>query len=307
MRVFVTGGTGLVGTRLVRPLVERRDQAVVLTRSAARAANLFGPGVEIVQGDPMQIGPWMQTLASCDAVINLVGENVLARRWNADFKKLLTESRTLSTRHVVAALREQPITPTGQAKILVNASAIGYYGPHCDEELDENSPPANDFLGDLCAEWEREAFAALAFGVRVCTVRVGMVLDRDGGALARMLTPFRWGVGGRLGSGRQWMSWIHWEDLVNLFLLPLDNPRASGPFNGCAPGPVTNAEFTRVLGSLLHRPTWLPAPAWGLRLLLGEMADVIVTGQRVLPRAALQLGYSFRHPTLESALRNLLG
>lgn len=306
MRVFVTGGTGLVGTRLVRRLVERGDHAVVLSRSAARAKAKLGPAVEVVEGDPMTAGPWRDAVAGCDAVVNLVGESVYARRWNAEFKKLLTESRTVSTRNVVTALRDRPTTPDSRAKVLVNASAIGYYGPHGDEELDENSPPGNDFLANLSAEWEREAFAALAVGVRVCTVRVGIVLDKEGGALAKMLTPFRWGVGGRLGTGRQWMSWIHWEDLVHLFLLPLDDDRASGAINGTAPNPETNAEFTRALGTVLRRPTWLPAPAWGLRLLLGEFAGSILNGQRVLPREALRLGYHFRHPTLDGALRQIL-
>jgi uncharacterized protein (TIGR01777 family) len=306
MRVFITGGTGLVGLRLVHRLLDRKDQPVVLTRSASRARGKLPPEVEIVEGDPMQTGPWMATCAACDAVINLVGENVLARRWNAAFKKLLIESRTLPTRHVVAALRDHPTTAAGQPRVLVNASAIGYYGPRGDEELDENTPPAHDFFGSLCAEWEKEAMAALAFGIRVCTVRVGIVLDKTGGALAKMLTPFRWGVGGRLGSGRQWMSWIHHDDLVGLFLLPLDNPRLSGALNGTAPNPVTNSEFTRTLGKVLHRPTWLPAPAWGLRLLLGEMANALVTGQRVLPRASLAQGFTFRYPTLEPALRAAL-
>lgn len=301
MRVFITGGTGLVGTRLVARLLARQDEPVVLTRDAGKAQKKLGPGVQVVAGDPMQPGPWQGICAGCDAVVNLVGENVTARRWNEAFKKLLIESRTVSTRHVVEALRNE-----GKARVLVNASAIGYYGPHGDKELDENTPPANDFFGRLCAAWEKEAFAALAFGVRVATVRVGMVLDRAGGALGKMLPMFRWGVGGRLGSGKQWMSWIHHDDLVGLFLLALDNERVTGALNGTAPNPVTNLEFTKTLGKVLNRPTWLPAPTWGLRLMLGEMAEVLVTGQRVVPRAALREGFAFQYPSLEPALRAVL-
>jgi uncharacterized protein (TIGR01777 family) len=306
MRVFITGGTGLVGSRLVPRLLERRDQPVVLTRSAARAQGKFPAGVEVVEGDPMKPGSWMEVCGKCDAVVNLVGENVAARRWNAAFKTLLTESRTISTRNVVTALRERAESDPARPRVLVNASAIGYYGPHGDEELDENTPPGSDFLARLCSEWEKEAFAALSTGVRVCTIRVGVVLDKGGGALGKLLPIFRWGLGGRVASGRQWMSWIHHDDLVGICLLALDNPRAAGPLNGTAPNPVPNAEFTRTLGKVLRRPTWFPAPAWGLKLLVGEFASAIVTGQRVVPKAALALGYAFQYPTLEPALRAVL-
>jgi len=306
MRVFLTGGTGLIGSRIVRRLLDRRDSPVLLTRSAARTRGKFPAEVEIIEGDPMRPGPWQGVLGECDAVINLVGEGINAKRWSDSFKKVLTESRTISSRNVVAALRDKPLASNGRPKVLVNASAVGYYGPHEDDEVDENTPPAGTFLGRLCADWEKEAFAALAAGVRVCTVRVGLVLDRNGGALGSMLPPFRWGLGGRLGSGKQWMSWIHHEDMMNLFLIPLDNPRASGAINGTSPNPVTNAEFTRVLGKVLNRPTWLPAPGWGLRMFLGEFAEAVLTGQRVMPRAALSLGYTFKFPTLELALRDVL-
>jgi uncharacterized protein (TIGR01777 family) len=306
MRIFVTGATGLVGRRIVRRLHERGDRAVILTRRAGHARELFGNNADLVEGDPMRPGAWMDAVADCDAVIHLAGENVFARRWNADFKKLLHESRILSTQHIVEALRRRPLRADGQAKALVNASAIGYYGPHGDEELTEDSAPGSDFLAQLCIEWEQAARAAESAGVRVAWVRVGVVLDKEGGALAKMLTPFRLGVGGPIAAGRQWMSWIHYADLVSLFLLPIDNAQARGALNGTAPNPVTNREFSKTLGRVLHRPSLVPTPALALRVFLGEAAAVVATGQRVLPKRALELGHSFQYPTLDAALAHIL-
>jgi uncharacterized protein (TIGR01777 family) len=306
MRVFVTGGTGLIGTRLVRRLRERGDEVLALTRRPPAARALFGEGVEVVEGDPMQAGKWMDAVERCDAVINLAGENVFARRWKTKFKELLRDSRLRGTEHVVRALAKDPRRAGGEPKILVNASAIGYYGPHDDEELTEDSPPGSDFLADLCVDWEKAALEAKKDGLRVALVRVGIVLDRAGGALAKMLTPFKLFVGGKVGSGRQWMSWIHHEDMVGLFLLALDDPRASGSLNGTAPNPVTNKEFSKALGRALHRPAILPAPRLALRVVLGEVAHIIATGQRVLPNVPLRLGYSFKFPTLDGALTSIV-
>ena len=306
MRAFVTGGTGLVGRRLVKQLRQRGDQAVILSRRAAHARELFGVGVEVVEGDPMRSGDWMDAVGDCDAVIHLAGENVFARRWSADFKKLLHDSRMLSTQHVVEALRRKPMRANGQPKVLVNASAIGFYGPRGDEELSEDSPPGSDFLARLCIEWEQTARAAESAGVRVAMVRVGVVLDKEGGALAKLLTPFKLGAGGPVGSGRQWMSWIHHADLIGLFLLALDNAEAKGPINGTAPNPLTNGDFGKTLGRVLHRPSFVWTPALALRVLIGEAGTLVTTGQRVLPKRALELGYSFQYPTLEAALDQIL-
>jgi uncharacterized protein (TIGR01777 family) len=306
MSIFVTGATGLVGRRLVRRLQERGDQAVILTRRAGHARELFGNNTAVVEGDPMRPGPWMDAIADCDAVIHLAGENVFARRWSADFKKLLHDSRTLSTQHVVEALRRRPLRADGQSKVLVNASAIGYYGPHGDEELTEDSAPGSDFLAQLCIEWEQAARAAESAGVRVAIVRVGVVLDSEGGALAKMLTPFRLFAGGPVGTGRQWMSWIHYADLVNLFLFAADNAQARGALNGTALNPVTNREFSKTLGRVLHRPSFVWTPRLALRVALGEVADILATGQRVLPKRALELGYSFQYPVLDAALARIL-
>jgi uncharacterized protein (TIGR01777 family) len=300
MRVFITGGTGLVGQRLVRALLQRGDTPVVLSRRADYAGQLFGANVEVVQGDPMQTGTWMDVVGGCHAVINLAGENIFARRWNEAFKKLLFDSRIETTRNVVAALSRGP--GNGHPRVLVNASAIGYYGPHGDEELTESSPPGDDFMATICVEWEK---AAAAPGARCVMVRIGIVLDREGGALAKMLTPFKLFTGGPVAGGRQWMSWIHHEDLTGLLLFALDRSDVQGPLNATAPNPVTNRQFAKALGKAIHRPSFFPTPGFLLRLGLGEVADVIAKGQRVLPRRPMQLGYQFRHPTIDGALADL--
>jgi hypothetical protein len=285
-------------------LKDRGDEAVVLTRRVSAARNQL-PGCTLVEGDPLQAGGWQDVLASCDAVVHLAGENIFARRWNDEFKKLLRDSRVLGTENVVAAQAQQPKTAAGNAKVLVSASAIGYYGPRGDEEVTEVTGPGNDFLAGVCVEWEETAQAAQSHGVRVALVRIGVVLDKHGGALAKMLTPFKLGVGGKVGSGRQWMAWIHNDDLAGIILLALDNAAATGPLNGTAPKPVTNYDFTKALGRALGRPTIFPTPAFGLRLMLGEVADVITTGQRVIPKKALDLGYQFKFPDIDSALKDI--
>jgi uncharacterized protein (TIGR01777 family) len=307
MRVFVTGGTGLIGSRLVRQLLTRADQPVVLTRRAAHARQVLGPKVEVVEGDPVQAGPWMNKIDDCDAVMHLAGENIFARRWNAQFKQLLVDSRIKSTQNVVQALLRKPLTSTGQPKVLVNASAIGIYGPRGDEEITEDTQPAHDFLAELCIEWEKAARAVESAGVRSVQVRVGVVLDREGGALAKMLLPFRMFVGGPVGNGRQWMAWIHHADMVGLFLLALDRGECRGPLNGTAPNPVTNKEFSKALGKALHRPSFVWTPAFALRLGLGGAASLVTTGQRVVPKKALELGYVFKYPTIEAALAQIIG
>lgn len=306
MRVFITGGTGLVGTPLVQRLRERHDEVVVLTRRPVFARERFGNACAIVEGDPTQPGPWMTAVNDCDAVINLAGENIFHHRWNEEFKTLLRDSRLKSTSHVVQALAHNPRTASGAPKVLVNASAIGFYGPHGDEKITEESPPGDDFLARLCVDWEQAARTAEVSGVRVVTMRTGLVLDRNGGALPQLLTPFKMFVGGPFGSGSQWVSWIHHDDLTGLYLLALDNTQANGPINGTSPNPVINREFTQTLGRALHRPSFIRTPEFALRLMLGEVADVICSGQRVLPRKAEPLGYSFRFPQIDSALMDVL-
>jgi len=307
MRVFVTGGTGLVGARLVRALRKRGDEVIVLSRRA-NAWERVGPDCTIVQGDPTVPGPWQDPVGECNAVVNLAGAGIFDKRWTLEYKQLIRASRLKSTGNVVDAVKKAG----GNGKVLVNASAIGYYGPRGDEELDESSPPGRDFMAGVCVEWEAAAREAESGGARVALIRTGIVHDASGGALKQLLLPFKLGFGGPVGMalrprdwGRQYWSWIHHADMTGIYLLALDNPQASGPINGTAPNPVTNKEFAKAFGKALGRPALAPTPAIALRLLLGEVAEVVTTGQRVLPRKALALGYQFQFPTIDRALTDL--
>ena len=307
MRVFVTGGTGLVGSRLIDHLCARGDQPVVLSRRPDVARQRWPEGCEIVGGDPTQAGDWQKTIGACDAVVHLAGENLFGRRWSAGFKERLRSSRVQGTTNVARALSEQPRRADGSPRVLVSGSAIGYYGPRGDEVLDETALPGSDFLAQLCVDWENAAQPAADAGVRVIRLRTGIVFDGTGGALQLMLLPFRLFMGGPVGSGRQYMSWIHNEDMSGLIQFALDNAAASGPMNATAPQPVTNREFGHVVGRVLRRPSFMPTPAFALRVVVGGAAYVMTTGQRVVPRRALDWGYTFRFPELEPALRDLLG
>lgn len=307
MQVFITGGTGLIGSRLVRRLVEKRDRPVVLTRREAAAEKLFGKSCRIVEGDSMKAGPWQNIAAECDAVVNLAGENLFNHRWNDQFKALMTDSRLQTTAHVVEALSRKPKREDGSQKVLVNASAIGIYGPHGDEELTEESPPASDFLANLCVQWEKAARSIEALGVRCALTRIGVVLAKEGGALKQLWTPFSLGMGGPVGDGRQWMSWIHIEDMIGILMLALDNSAAVGPLNATAPEPVTNRDFAVAFGKALHRPSFMPTPRFVLRAMLGESADVVTTGQHVLPKKTLALGYAYKFPQIDAALADIVG
>jgi uncharacterized protein len=326
MRVFLTGATGLVGSRLVKKLRERGDQVVALSRRPDAARQLLGDPYTIVAGDPAQPGPWMDAVKDCDAVVHLAGAGIFERRWSQEFKDLIYSSRIKSTDNIVSALGSPLPTggegpgvssssplPTGgegpgvRGRVLVNASAIGYYGPRDDEDLTEDSPPGHDFLAKVCVDWEKAAQVAFIHDVRVVFLRTGVVLDKNGGALAKMLPPFKMGVGGPIGSGKQVMSWIHIEDEVGLILFALDHPEINGPLNATAPNPVTNKQFGNALGKVLGRPSFMPTPAFALRVMLGESAQIITTGQRVLPKKALAAGYAFKFTEVEAALRDLLG
>jgi uncharacterized protein (TIGR01777 family) len=300
MRVFVTGGSGFVGTTLCARLRQSGHAVTVLTRSE-RSAGRLPAGVEACVGDPTAPGDWQEAAAACDAAVNLAGAN-LFNRWNEEYKTLIRSSRVDTTRNLVAALARHQ----GEAPVLVSASAVGYYGPRGDEELSEQSPPGDDFLAKVCLEWEAEAQAAAKFGARVACTRFGIVLGDGGGALGQMLPLFKLGLGGPLGSGRQWFSWIHQEDLVAALMFCLES-QVSGALNCCAPHPVRNREFTRTLGRVLGRPALLPAPGFAVRLALGEMGSVVLTGQRVVPQALTGAGFSFKFPELEGALKDLLG
>lgn len=298
MRVFITGGTGLVGSGLVKALATRGDQAVVLTRNVERATKTLGASAECVAGEPQTAGPWMERVAGCAAVVNLAGESVFGTNWTNEQKAKIRTSRIQATENLVTAIQNASDRP----RVLVSTSAIGYYGDVPDGHVEESSQPGKDFLAQVCVEWERAAEPVRASGVRLAIMRVGIVLDKEGGALAQMLPPFRLGIGGPVGSGQQWMSWIHHRDLVRLYLHAIDHETASGPINGVAPEPVRNREFSHELARAIHRPCILWVPAFALKLRFGEAAEVILGGQRVLPRAAEKLGFRFEYPTCRDAL-----
>jgi uncharacterized protein (TIGR01777 family) len=289
--------SGLIGRRLLRDLLDGGHTVHILSRRADTDAPA---GVHVSAWDSMKSLPPAQSLAQADAVIHLAGEPV-AQRWTPEAKQRIHDSRVLGTRHLVAALSAQPRKP----EALVSASAIGYYGDRGDEILDETSPPGAGFLADVCRHWEAEADRAAELGIRVAKVRIGIVLARQGGALAKMLPAFRAFAGGRIGSGRQWMSWIHIDDLARLFI-QLTNSPLHGAINGTAPNPVTNAEFARALAHVLGRPALLPVPAFALKAALGDMSEVLLGGQRVLPGAAQSAGFNFAYPELSPALESLL-
>ena len=299
MRVTITGATGRIGRRLVDALRERGDDVTVLSRQPERARAALG--VEAVGWQPEQEPAPAAALAGRDGVVHLAGEDV-AQRWSAAAKERLRASRELGTRNLVAGLRAADPRPG----VLVSASAVGYYGPHGDERVTEATPPGDDFLAGICTAWEREAAAAEELGLRVVRVRTGVVLDRGGGALARMLPFFRLGIGGPVAGGQQRLPWIHVDDLVAIYLAALDGDAWSGPVNATAPDPPTNKEFSRALGRALGRPAFAPVPGLAVRSLYGEMADIVVYGQRAVPERPLALGFRFAHPDLDPALRSAL-
>jgi uncharacterized protein (TIGR01777 family) len=306
MKVFVTGATGLVGSRLVRALLARGATAVPLSRNPI-PPDRFGPGAEPVVGDPADPGPWQDVLAGCDAVVHHAGENIFAKRWTESFLKAVRDSRVNGTALVAEALSRQPRRADGSPKVLISASAVGYYGDRGDEVMTETSAPAADFMAKLTADWEAAAAPARAAGVRVVHPRLGIVLDPDGGALPKLVLPFKLFAGGSVGSGNQWVSWIHRDDMTALLLFLLDTAAAPGPVNAVAPNPVRNRDLGKALGRALGRPSWLPVPRFALRVALGKVAEVLTGGQRVLPEKALGLGFSFRFPDIDGALKDLLG
>ena len=297
MRVVMTGATGFIGLPLRNRLLAEGYSVVVLSRSPAPAQS--GANLKWITWEPGKPNGWEEALDGADGVINLAGEPIPAKRWTAAQKEKIRASRVETTRALVGAIGKA----TQKPKVLLNASAIGYYGPREDETVVEETEPGKDFVSRVCIEWESEAKKAEAYGVRVVGLRTGIVLGQGGGALAKMLLPFKLFIGGPLGTGRQWFSWIQLDDEIGLILHLLNHDGASGPVNFTAPNPVTMKEFCRSLGKVLGRPSWAPVPSFMLRLLLGEMADVVLTGQRVLPQKALKLGYTFKYPDLADALR----
>lgn len=301
MKILVAGSTGLVGTALVQALAQEGHTMCRLIRAQSKLTLAGKEGFDVAWNPAT--GELGGAGVGADAVVNLCGESIAGGRWTKRRKVLLRTSRMDTTRALVNALAKMSARP----RVLVSASAIGIYGDRGDEVLEEESKPGADFLAGLAREWEAEALKAEALGIRVVLARFGIILAKQGGALAKMLLPFKLGVGGRLGSGKQWMSWIALEDVVGVMRFAIENGAARGAINVVAPGPVQNAEFTKVLAKTLHRPALFPAPAFALRLALGEMADaLLLSSQRVAPQKLQQLGYSFLHSDLPSAFSAVL-
>jgi uncharacterized protein len=301
MKLFITGGTGFVGRSLTMRLLEEGHQITILTRSL-RDSRPLPPGASYIEGDPTKEGAWQESVAEHDGVINLAGASIF-RRWTDSAKQAMRDSRILTTDHIVEALKSRPPKQTR----LLSASAVGYYGIHEDKDLDEQSPQGEGFLADLAGEWESSALRARESGVRVVLARFGIVLGEGGGALEKMIPLFKWWLGSPLGSGKQWFSWIHRQDLANAFVFLLEHDEISGPVNCTAPGPLRNEEMTRILGEVLGKPTFMPAvPGFVLAAVLGEFGSVLLKGQKVLPRRLMDSGFSFGFPELTGALEDLL-
>jgi uncharacterized protein (TIGR01777 family) len=300
MRVVVAGGTGFIGSKLWETLLAKGHDVVLLTRDASRSRDQIHPKVHVVSWAPG--AAWESWVDGAGGIVNLAGESI-AQRWTKAAKERIVASRLEATERLCAAIQKAILKPS----VLVNASAVGIYGPRGEETLSEDSSPGSDFLATTCTAWEEAARAVEPIGVRVALVRTGVVLAREGGALAKMLPPFRAFLGGPVGGGSQFLSWIHRDDLAALYIFALENPEVKGPLNGTAPNPVTMRDFAKALGHALHRPSFLPVPAPAVRLLLGEMSTVVLDGQRVVPRKAEALGFRFHFPQIDPALRDVVG
>jgi hypothetical protein len=299
MRVTLTGATGRIGIAIVDALLARGDQVTVLSRDPDRARTKLPAGVETAAWDPKAGPAPAAALEGREAVVHLAGEDV-AQRWSAKVKEEIRASRELGTRNLVAGLEQ---AGDARPKVLVSASASGLYGPRGDEPVDEDEPAGSDFLAEVVVAWEREARRAEELGVRVALMRTGVVLSADAGALQKMLPPFKLGVGGPVAGGRQYLPWVHLDDVVGMYLTAVDDERWSGPVNVAAPEATTNKEFSRALGKALKRPAVAPVPKAALKLLYGEMAQIVVTGVHMVPRRAQELGYRFKHPKVLEALQ----
>lgn len=300
MKVLVTGASGFVGKRVVKELLSNGNEVVVLTRSVAKAALSLGSKCKYFTWSDTSVKPPMEAFEGVHAIINLMGEGIADKRWDEQQKKKIYDSRIIGTRMIVDAIKEMPKKPS----VLVSSSAVGIYGNRGDEEISEESETGNDFLATVCKDWEAEAMKAKDAGLRVALIRTGVVLGKNGGALKKMLPIFKLGAGGPVGSGKQYMSWIHVEDLARMFVEAINNPALSGPVNGTAPYPATSKDFAKALGKELNRPAFAPAPAFALKLVFGEMSAVLLDGQKVLPKKVKETKFRFLYPTLEMALKD---
>ena len=301
MKILITGGTGFVGTQLTSRLIQDGQAVTILTRSIKKSDKV-PKGVSYLQGDPTQKGPWQEAIKKHEAVINLAGASIFSK-WTEEHKKAIRESRVSTTQNIVEGIPSQP----EKQFTLFSTSAVGYYGFCGDEELVEDSPPGNDFLARIAKEWEGEALKAKEKGTRVVITRFGIVMGEKGGALSQMIPLFQKYIGGPIGSGRQWFSWVHIKDLAESFAFLLKHPEISGPINVCSPNPVRNRDLAKALGKALHRPSFIPAPGFMVKWVLGEFGSVILEGQRVIPRRLLDNGFVFQYPDIKKALESIVG
>ncbi len=300
MKVAVTGGTGFIGSCLVDRLQAEGHQVLLLVRNVSKAQQRF-PKAEVISYTPKVSGAWQKAIASCDGVVNLAGEPI-SNRWTENSKQEILESRSVGTAKIVEAINQANPKPS----VLVNASAVGYYGTSETAVFDETSSPGNDFLAEVCKAWEAEAEKVKASGTRLAILRTGIVLGPDGGVLTKMMFPFQLFAGGPLGDGKQWVSWIHCEDLVSLIIKALTDSTVAGVLNGTAPNPVSMGELCQELGNIIQRPSWLPVPGFALELLLGEASKLVLEGQNVKPQKTEATGFRFQYPTVKAALSQIL-
>ena len=303
MKIVLSGGTGFIGSALLKRLKEEKHSVVLLARNLEAAKRFAGDFVTIAPWDAKSVGTWADHMNGADAVVNLAGEPVVGKRWSDRQKSHILNSRVEATKALTSAIAQARQKPS----VLINASAVGYYGHVESGDVTESHPRGKGFLGDTCELWEEAARAAERWGARVVCLRIGIVLEKEGGALSKMIPPFQFFAGGPLGSGRQWVPWIHRDDVVGAVLFALQHPELKGSVNTTSPNPVTMKEFCGALGRAMHRPSWAPVPVFVLRILLGEQADVLLTGQRVVPKKLEEAGFMFRHPNLHEALIAILG
>ena len=301
MKILITGGTGFVGTQLTSRLIKDGHEVTILTRSL-KGAKGSSPGISYLEGDPTKKGPWQEAIKNHDAIINLAGASIFSK-WTDEHKKAIRESRVSTTQNIVEGIPSNP----SKKITLFSTSAVGYYGLCGDEELTEDAPPGNDFLARIAVEWEGEALKAKEKGARVVITRFGIVMGEKGGSLSQMIPLFKKYIGGPIGSGKQWFSWVHIKDLAEAFAFHLKHSEISGPVNVCSPNPVRNKDLAKALGRALHRPSFIPAPAFMVKLALGEFGSIILEGQRVIPRRLLESGFVFQSSDIEKALQSIVG
>jgi len=301
-RIVVTGATGLIGRKLVRALIQRGDNVIVFSRDAEKAKSFFPKAMESVEWNYQHPEQWKYKIERSDAVVHLAGVNLFAKRWNDEFKRVVLESREVSTKNLVEAIK----SCTNKPEVFVSASGIGYYGDCGETVLNENSAKGNDFLADVCEVWENESVNVEESGVRSVQIRTGLVLSTEDGALKQMLPPFKFFIGGYLGNGKQWASWLHIDDIVEIYLHAIDNSSLTGSLNATAPNPIRMKEFAQTLARVLNRPSLFPVPKFILRLVVGEASEVVLASQRIDVKKLVESGYKFKFEILEDALKDLL-